>query len=71
MINHMNDRIREEVRVALARKNIKQSQLADNIGVSRQYLSAYLRGKQGDLPKLWSKVFDELDLELVVVSKNG
>jgi transcriptional regulator with XRE-family HTH domain len=69
MIKVMNDQIREEVRVALARANMNQSKLAERIGVSKQYLNTYLRGKAGDIPKLWQAVFDELGLELVVRPK--
>ena len=69
-INRESYKIREEVRVALARKNMKQSELADSMGVSRQYLNTYLSGKAGDVPKLWEKVFDELGLELVVIPKS-
>lgn len=69
MMISMNDRIREEVRVALARKAINQSELAERIGISKQYLNAYMNGKAGNVPRLWSKVFDELGLELVVRPK--
>ena len=71
MITAMNDQIRKEVRVALARKNLKQAQLAEKLGVSRQYLNNYMNGKAGDVPKLWRMVFDELGLELVVRANDG
>lgn len=67
----MNDQVREEVRVALARRNMTQADLAEKLGVSRQYLNNYLRGRAGDVPKLWSLVFDELALELLVRPKRG
>lgn len=69
MMTDMNERVREEVRVAMARRNINQSKLAETIGVSRQYLSDYMSGKAGDMPRLWQKVLDELGLELVVQAK--
>ncbi len=69
MIHSMNDQIRQEVRVALARANKKQSRLAKDLGISQQYLSTYLSGKAGNIPNLWQKVFDELELELIVRPK--
>lgn len=70
-MNTVNESIREEVRVALARRDMTQADLAEKLGISRQYLNAYLRGKAGDVPKLWEKVFGELELELVVRSKDA
>ncbi len=61
----MNERIREAVRIELARRDWNQARLADTIGVSRQYLSEIMRGKAGNVPAVWGKVFDELGLELV------
>jgi transcriptional regulator with XRE-family HTH domain len=69
MMQNMNSKIREEVRVALARRDMNQSELAEKIGVTRQYLSNYMAGKAGDVPRLWQRVFDELGLELVVQPK--
>lgn len=69
MMKDMNNRIREEVRVAMARRNLNQSELAERVGVSRQYMNAYVSGKAGNVPRLWSKVFDELGLELTVKPK--
>jgi hypothetical protein len=34
--------------------------------VTRQYLNDVLRGKAGNVPAVWQKILDELDLELVV-----
>lgn len=57
------------MRVALARKDLNQSELAERIGVSKQYLNAYMTGKAGHIPRLWSKVFEELGLELTVAPR--
>lgn len=67
----MNRQIREEVRVALARRNETQAVLARRIGVTPQYLSDIMRGKSGNVPDVWQKVFDDLGLELVVVKREG
>ena len=55
----------------MARRDIKQSDLAEKIGVTRQYLNNYMGGKAGDVPRLWQKIFDELGLELVVKAKDN
>jgi transcriptional regulator with XRE-family HTH domain len=65
----MNKSIRTDVGNAMTKQNINQSQLAQRIGVTRQYLNNYLNGKAGDVPRLWQKIFDELDLELVTKGK--
>lgn len=67
----MNERIREAVRIELARRDWNQARLADTIGVSRQYLSEIMRGKAGNVPVVWSKVLDELGLELVAKRKGN
>jgi transcriptional regulator with XRE-family HTH domain len=65
----VNERIREAVRVELARRGESQSQLAERVGVSRQYLSDVMRGRAGNVPALWQKVLEDLGLELVVQPK--
>jgi len=66
----VNARIREAVRVALARRDNTQAQLAEKVGVSRQYLNNLMRARTGNVPSVWQRIFDELDLELVVRSKD-
>ncbi len=68
-MDHVNDRIRQAIRIELARRDAKQSRLAESIGVSRQFLNNVLRGKAGNVPDVWQKILDELDLELVVRPK--
>jgi ribosome-binding protein aMBF1 (putative translation factor) len=65
----MNDSIRESVREAMEKYQLSQVDLAKDIGVTKQYLNNYLNGKDGDVPKLWQKVFDTLGLELIVKNK--
>lgn len=65
----MNERIREAVRIELAKRRASQAQLADEVGVSRQYISDLMNGKSGNVPAVWSRIFDELDLELAVTPK--
>ncbi len=65
----MNDRIREAVRIELAKRQSNQARLADQVGVSRQYLSDIMSGKSGNVPAVWSRIFDNLGLELTVKPK--
>lgn len=65
----MNDSIREAVRVELARRRSTQARLADEVGVSRQYISDIMSGKSGNVPSVWSRIFEQLGLELIVVPK--
>lgn len=65
----MNDRIREAVRVELARRKSTQARLAEEVGVSRQYISDIMSGKSGNVPSVWSRIFDELGLELTIKPK--
>lgn len=66
----MNERIRQAVRIELARRNTNQANLADKVGVSRQYLSDIMRGKSGNVPAVWARIFEELGLELVTQTKD-
>ncbi len=70
MTDTMNHFIKEQVRVALARRDMKQSELADNIGRSRQQINNVLKRDSGQVASIWLDIFNELDLELIVVPKN-
>ncbi len=66
----VNDSIRQAVRVELAKRDQKQIQLAERVGVTRQYLNDVLRGKSAHVPAVWQRILDDLDLELVVQPKS-
>lgn len=65
----MTDKVREVVRVELARRQLKQTELADKIGKSRQYVNAAIQGRAADMPEIWQQILDELGLELIAVPK--
>ena len=67
----MNDQIRQSVRVELARMNMTQSKLADDVGISRQYVSDLMRAKTGDIPDAWNKILGRLNLKLVAIREDG
>ncbi len=67
---NVNSKIREAVRIELARLDKNQAQLAQEVGVSRQYMSDIMRAKAGNVPAVWQKVLDALGLEIVAKSKS-
>lgn len=64
----MTDDVREAVRIQMAKRNWRQKDLAENTGVSKQYLSQMLSGKAANTPDAWEKVLSSLGLRLVAVS---
>lgn len=74
-MNNMTEGIREAVRIELARRDWNRTRLADETGLSRQYISELVGGKAGNLSPAWQRIFDELGLEVVVqpkgANKNG
>ena len=65
----MTDDLRAELRAELARRRIKQTDLARELGVSRTHLSNMLNGQRGQLPATWGRLLDHLGLELTVRAK--
>ena len=61
-MGRMTDQIREEVRVAMARRALNNRKLAQEAKVSEQHLSKMLRGEASELPDAWRKVLDHLGL---------
>lgn len=68
-MNAMNDDVRRAVRIELARRDMRQTDLAELVGVKPQYLSDMMRGKVGKIPEAWQKVLDALGLDLVAVPR--
>lgn len=67
----MTEQIREAVRIELARRQLKQTELADKIGKSRQYVNAAIHGRAADMPDIWQGIFDALGLEVIVKPKES
>jgi ribosome-binding protein aMBF1 (putative translation factor) len=65
----MTEQIREAVRVELAKRKWSKSELARRIDKTPQFISQIMGSERGDVPDYWQSIFDELDLELVVVEK--
>lgn len=65
----VNDKIREAVRVELARRDWNKTRLAEKTQLSRQYISELMNGKAGNLTEAWQRILDALGLELTVKPK--
>ena len=61
MIVNMNDQITEAVRLELTRRKVKQVDLAEKLGMSKQQLGQIVRGKTANMPESWQKILTELD----------
>ena len=66
----MTDDFRKRVKMRIAfDKDITQTQLAENIGVSRQYVNRVLNGSVGKMPDVWQDILDELDMVAIAIPK--
>lgn len=65
-MNTVTDDLRAELRAILARRRIKQTDLAAELGMSRTHLNNLLNGQRGQLTPVWQKLLDHLELELVL-----
>ncbi|CAN5694217.1 hypothetical protein BH23DEI1_BH23DEI1_05010 [soil metagenome] len=65
----MTDEVRAELRAELARRRLKQKDLADELGMSSTYLSNMLNGQRGQLSIKWQRLLDYLDLELTLTPR--
>lgn len=68
-MDNMNEGIRRAVRVSLAERDMTQSDLAEKIGVSPQYVSRIMQGQVGKIPAAWVRILEALDLELVAAKR--
>ena len=50
---------------------MSQTELAEQLGTSRQHLSKAMTGGTSEVPKLWKDALEVLGLELVVREKSG
>ena len=69
IIADMNAVIRQQIKDALAHKNLSQVALARLSGVREDYVSKVLRGERVSVPQEFAAMLDALDLELVAVPK--
>ena len=65
----MNRTVRTQVKEAIRKRGLTQSEMAERLGVERQYISLMLTGKRGGVPDKWQELLDELGLELTLQPK--
>ena len=67
----MNETIRTAARVEMARRKLNQTDLAKEIGLSRQYVSELMNGKGSNIPEAWQRIFELFGWQVVVLDKEG
>ena len=67
----MTDDFRKQVKIRLSfDKNLSQIELAEKLGVSRQYLNRVLNGRDGKMPDIWQAILEELDMTVMPIPLN-
>ena len=65
----MNDRIRHTIKVELAKRSMNQTDLAKELGISKQHVNRALTGDLGKVPPIWERILEHMGLELTVRPK--
>lgn len=65
-MDQLDETIREELRVALARRKWTAAELGRQIGLNRQGISDLMTGKTGRIPRRLLQALEALGLELIV-----
>lgn len=65
----MTDKIRHTIKVELAKRSMTQTDLANELGISKQHVSRALTGDLGKVPPIWERILNHLGLELTVEEK--
>ena len=71
----MNKQVRQAARVEITRKGYTQTELAEQLGISRGHLNRMLSDAQtgkgeAKIPDSWQALLDNLGLKLVAVPKD-
>ena len=70
-MDSMTDEIRKAVKVHLLRSGIQQKDIAQATGFSQSQISNALNGWGGNVPRVWSAIFEQAGLRLAVLDKDG
>ena len=74
MIQAVNDEIRATLRAEIARQGKTMSEVAREIGTSRNQMSRMLSAKRkdsiGDIPETWQSLLDHLGYKIVLVKND-
>jgi ribosome-binding protein aMBF1 (putative translation factor) len=55
----------------LPAREMSQGDLAERLSTQRENINRALSGRSGEIPVLWVKMLDVLDLELIAVPRNS
>ncbi len=70
-MKRMTDSFRREIKSFIVlNEDINQAELAENMGISRQYLSKILNGHSGKMPAVWEKLLEQLDMTVLPIPNN-
>jgi len=67
----MFERLGIEIKKALIMKDITQEEFATKLGISGNHLSLIIHGKNRPSLELLEKMCQELDLQILIISKNN
>jgi DNA-binding transcriptional regulator LsrR (DeoR family) len=70
MIPDMNEANRKKIKMALFEKGIKQTHLAKELGISRQYVSELLNHGGGS-SSIWESIASKAGFEVVLKEREG
>lgn len=66
---NLNEQVKQTLRIELAKKDIRQVDLANKLGMSKQYLNEVVRGKSGRIPESLERIFLELGIQLMPIPR--
>lgn len=69
--NGMTRELRESVKIEMMRQDVTQTELAERVGVSRQYMSKLLRGHVDGSVDTWRRILDALGMQLRAVKRDS
>lgn len=63
----MTNEVRDAILYSLYVSGDKQSELAEEVGKSRQYVNGALKGRVADMPDIWQKMLKARGLKIIAV----
>ena len=63
----MTEDVRDAVKYSLQLDDGKQSDMAERIGKSRQYVNGALKGRVADMPEVWQRILKDRGLKIIAV----
>ena len=66
----MTDEVRDAILYSLYVSGDKQTELAEEVGKSRQYVNGALQGRVADMPDIWQKMLKARGLKVVAIPED-